>query len=291
MNNLIFEMKKIADDAKKEGLSKNQIFVRLKEFLHYFVLDFIYNSEFKGMVFYGGSCLRIIYDLPRMSEDLDFEAMEDAKLEKLADSLEKYFKKDLGLEENFSTAIKTNAKGDINRIILNFPIMKEIGLSLHLDETLKIKVEARLVSADYFNNLEPVFTPKNKYGKSFVIKHYDLPSLFASKLLAIINRPQKGYFVGTAEEGVGFKGRDFFDLIWYMEKGIFPNEEMFKANGVDKSVKEIFDEISVFISKKDVSLGLRKDLELLISNRNYAESFAREFEGMFRRLREEKYKI
>lgn len=64
MNNLIFEMKKITDDAKKEGLSKNQIFVRLKEFLHYFVLDFIYNSEFKGMVFYGGSCLRIIYDLP-----------------------------------------------------------------------------------------------------------------------------------------------------------------------------------------------------------------------------------
>lgn len=73
MENFILELKKIVDESKDDNLSNDSIRNLLKEYLHYFVLDFIYNSEFKDLIFYGGSCLRILYDLPRMSEDLDFE--------------------------------------------------------------------------------------------------------------------------------------------------------------------------------------------------------------------------
>src|SRR3989339_226593 len=60
--NLLLELKTIADQARHEDASFDSIRVRLKEVLHYFVLDCIYNSEFKDMIFYGGTCLRIVHN-------------------------------------------------------------------------------------------------------------------------------------------------------------------------------------------------------------------------------------
>ena len=46
----------------------------LKEELQFYVLNFIYHhSEYSNWVMYGGSALRIIHGLDRMSVDLDFE--------------------------------------------------------------------------------------------------------------------------------------------------------------------------------------------------------------------------
>ena len=42
--------------------------------LQYYVLDFIYHHpEYSHWIMYGGSALRIIHKLNRMSVDLDFE--------------------------------------------------------------------------------------------------------------------------------------------------------------------------------------------------------------------------
>lgn len=47
----------------------------------------------------------------------------------------------------------------------------------------------------------------------FTVTHYDLPSLFATKLHACFFR--------------GFvKGRDFYDLLWYLGKKVKPNFEL-----------------------------------------------------------------
>ena len=46
----------------------------LKEELQYYVLDFIYHHpEYSHWIMYGGSALRIIHKLNRMSVDLDFD--------------------------------------------------------------------------------------------------------------------------------------------------------------------------------------------------------------------------
>ena len=76
MNNFILEMQNIVKEGKKRGYENDLICNFLKEYLHYFVLDYIYGSKFKSMVFYGGSALRMFFDLPRLSEDVDFEADE-----------------------------------------------------------------------------------------------------------------------------------------------------------------------------------------------------------------------
>ena len=46
----------------------------LKEELQFYVLNFIYHHpEYNTWIMYGGSSLRIIHGLDRMSVDLDFE--------------------------------------------------------------------------------------------------------------------------------------------------------------------------------------------------------------------------
>ena len=286
MENLTLEIKKIIGESKEEHLSNDLIRNRLKEFLHYFVLDFIYNSEFKDLIFYGGSCLRILYDLPRMSEDLDFETDKKVDFEKLVLALKKHFAENLNLKEKFSLSKVTG----INRLLLILPIMKKLGLSSNISETLRIKIEIRSVSADYLKNIKPILTAKFKYGKSFVVKHYDLPTLFASKLAAILSRLEKGFAVGKAEEKINFKGRDFFDLIWYMEKGVLPNEEMLKVNGFRESVGKIFDKISVFVSGAELKAGLKKDLEPLFISGGFVDNFADNFRNIFENLKNEKYR-
>ncbi len=285
MKNMILEMKTIVEESKGED-SFAKIRNKLKEYLHYFVLDFIYNSEFKDMIFYGGSCLRVVYGLPRMSIDLDFEADKKIDFKKLKKSLEKYFKEDLDLKDKIR--VRGEKKEDnVNCLFLNFSLMNEIGLSTQKDEMLKVRIDVRMVSKEYLKKLVPILTLKSKYGKSFVIKHYDLPILFASKLMAILDRPKKGFSVGGEEEKIDFKGRDFYDLIWYMEKRIQPNKEMLKLKGEKGSVKDVFNKIGLFISKRKLKRGLKKDLEPLFLKP--VDSFVDNFANIFRRLKKEHY--
>jgi len=288
MENIILEMKKIVEDSKGEASFVN-VRNRLKEYLHYFVLDFIYNSEFKNMVFYGGSCLRIIYDLPRMSIDLDFEADEETDFDKLKKSLEKYFRVNMGLKDKFY--IKGEKRGkDVNRIFLNFSLMDEISLLSHKGEVLKVRINIMSVSKKYLKKLAPVLTLKSKYGKGFVIRHYDLPTLFASKLAAILDMSQKGFRVGREEEKIDFKGRDFYDLWWYMDRKALPNEQMLDLKNIRGSVGDVFDEIVLFISKRNLlEKGIKNDLEPLFLNPHFANNFADNFRINFQRLREERY--
>ena len=284
MNNLLLELKTIVDQAKPKAVSFDSIRVCLKEVLHYFVLDCIYNSEFKDMIFYGGTCLRIVYNLPRMSEDLDFEWSRN-DFEKLTATLESYFKKDMQVH----TKTQINTENSICRITLSFPVLHELGVSPHNEETLRIKVEIRFVTDDYLNLITPVHTPKTAYGKSFMLKHYDLPTLFAGKLSAILDRPKKGFTAGDPQEGIHFKGRDFFDLLWYMEKGIIPNKKMLEANGHAMSIGDVFDKISIFIAQRDMENGLRKDLEPLLENQRFVANFVETFRDVFTRLKQERY--
>lgn len=279
-------MKRIVDEAKRNNHSPEIIRVELKEYLQYFILDFLYNSKFKDLIFYGGSCLRILYELPRMSEDLDFEA-EEEKIDfpVLSKELEKYFQSDLLMKK---IKIAPNEKKNLIRIFLIFPVAQELGLSTHKDETLKIKIEIRLVSHAYMKLVKWIFTPLSQYGKVFVVKHYDLSTLMATKLAAILERPEKGFHKGHPDEGIAFKGRDFYDLLWYMEKSILPNENMLRVNGITKTMEEVFDRISIQISKMDIK-GIQKDIENLFIQPNYAENWIRTFRETFSRLKEKRY--
>lgn len=145
------------------------------------------------------------------------------------------------------------------------------------------------MSSTYLSKLPVVTASIVRYGRSFIVRHYDLPTLFASKLAAILQRTPKGFTVGKPEERIDFKGRDLYDLDWYMQRGILPNEAMLHLNGIDMSIGEVFDSISVFLATRDTRQGLKKDLTHLLRSQGEVESFAETFKERFGRLKEERY--
>jgi len=81
----------------------------------------------------------------------------------------------------------------------------ELGLSPHTSQTLSIKVEVD-------SNPPPGARTETTLVRRHVLlrlHHYDKASLFAGKLHAILSRPWP-------------KGRDLFDLAWYLADGRWP---------------------------------------------------------------------
>ncbi len=112
-------MKNLTAEKKMAGVPDFVIRNFLKEYLQYPVLQFIYNNpNYKQLVFTGGSCLRICYDAPRLSEDLDFDLLskdyQKLKLEKLAKDLERFFLK------NYLLKIAVKCQGKTRIYLKNF---------------------------------------------------------------------------------------------------------------------------------------------------------------------------
>ena len=204
---IIEELKTI---IRQNQTIKNREYLRnlLKEALQLYVLNFVYTSLYKDLIFTGGTCLRRFYNLPRLSEDLDFDIEgENFSFEKFAGDLEDYFAKDLqykNLEIKFRQKNRT--------FFLRFPILKEIGFSSFS------QTDILFVRLDFAFNQSPHFqTEKHLLSTSsfsFLVKTYDFPTLFANKISAFLTREFKK---GKSQQEP-FKGRDVFDLVWMLEK-------------------------------------------------------------------------
>jgi len=77
----------------------------LKEELQYYVLNFVYHHpEYSSWIMYGGSALRIVHGLDRMSVDLDFEVahtVTEKFLERFKKEIEEHFLNTYGAEVIF----------------------------------------------------------------------------------------------------------------------------------------------------------------------------------------------
>ena len=79
-------------DTKDPKLPVETKRILLKEALQAQVLDYLYNHPlYRGLNFYGGTCLHIVYDLNRLSEDLDFVLHKDFSL--ITQNLSEVFQK------------------------------------------------------------------------------------------------------------------------------------------------------------------------------------------------------
>jgi len=82
----------------------------------------------------------------------------------------------------------------------------KLGLSPHHNQKLSIKLEIDQNPPTGYN------CQLTMLNKDFLVavNHFDLPSLFAGKLHAVLCRPYA-------------KGRDYYDLLWFLAKKIVPN--------------------------------------------------------------------
>src|SRR3989338_3526117 len=111
-----------------------------KEELQYYVLNFIYHHpEYSRWTMYGGSALRIIHGLDRMSVNLDFEIphkITEDFLEELKKEIEDYFTDTYGAESDFLTIKITTGRG----LLLKFHVGEQLNFG-HPSKQVHIKID------------------------------------------------------------------------------------------------------------------------------------------------------
>jgi hypothetical protein len=118
-------------------------------------------------------------------------------------------------------------------------------------------------------------TPVLLFGRSFVSSHFSLGTMMAGKMLACLERNfQKG-------EGATIKGRDFYDLLWFMQQKIRPLEEKLAKDGnlsyTVQSALQILDEKIAGLRISD----LAEDLLPLFEQRSFIEAWLEGFKDNY----------
>jgi predicted nucleotidyltransferase component of viral defense system len=197
--------------------SKDDYRNALQEIIQEITLEGLARAKFfEKAAFYGGTCLRILHQLDRFSEDLDFSLLSsdpNFKWEPYLKSVELHLKS-YGFHISIQKKEKTNVSAVLSAFLKANTLENfiRIGLSdqerkrVHLDENIKIKLE---IDTDpplgFQTEMVEMHTPGLYYVKS-----YSLPDLFAGKMSAVLARTWQGRT----------KGRDWYDLIWYVAKRI-----------------------------------------------------------------------
>ena len=224
---------------------------------------------FKEAAFYGGTALRIFYGLDRFSEDLDFSLEQinlDFDLCSYFPVLEKEVKT-FGLNVEIQEKEKTKdsnirsafLKGNSKEHLLMLYADERLVGTVDKNEVVKIKFEV--------DTNPPAFaTYEHKYRLlpvPYEIRLYDMPSLFAGKIHAVICRGWQSRI----------KGRDLYDYIFYLSKAVTVNQKHLRARLIDSGyisenqectleeiktmLKNRFDSIDFLQARKDVEPFIR----------------------------------
>lgn len=192
-------------------------FDALREILQEIVLLGLYEGGFfKHAAFYGGTALRILHGLPRFSEDLDFSLLESnpefdlSSYEKIVIETLRSFGFETAIEiktKSVDTAVQSAfVKGNTIEHLIRIDAPKSVIGMFHRDQAVKIKLEV---------DTEPPldFTTEEKLiliPRPFNIKSMTPSSLFAGKMHALLCRAW----------ATRPKGRDWYDLVWYIANDI-----------------------------------------------------------------------
>jgi hypothetical protein len=156
------------------------------------------------LAFQGGTALRFLYATARYSEDLDFSL--EGKAERYdfhgyLGAISKEF-----VAEGYDVQVKLSDKKVVNSAFVRFPgLPYELGLSPHSRQTLSVKLEVDTrppAGAVLATTVVRRYLPLQ-------LHHHDRASLLAGKLHAVLQRPY-------------LKGRDIYDLIWYLSDPAWP---------------------------------------------------------------------
>ena len=202
--------------AKYNPQNEEQTLDALREIMQEITLAGLSRTDFfEKAAFYGGTALRIFYKLDRFSEDLDFSLLkEDPEF-----SLEPYFPaivsefKAIGITVSIKEKVKTAQTSVDSAFLKSETIWKELILEdivkqagIKSNRDIKIKIEVDRKPPLGFETEEKLLLQPF----SFYVKCFTQPSLFAGKMHALLFRKWQNRV----------KGRDWYDLEWYIKNGI-----------------------------------------------------------------------
>lgn len=228
--------------SKYEISNEADLINALKEvFQEISLLGLYHGGFFEKAAFYGGTALRILYGLPRFSEDLDFTLLEknsDFDIEQYFSSIVDEFEA-LGIKIDITKKVKKDFGSDIasaflkngtsiHTLKIQADDLGNILDGIHSGKKLKIKFEVDV-------NPPLKFQTESKtllLPKTFNIITMTLPNLYAGKMHAVLCRKWK----------TRVKGRDWYDFEWYVKRSTALNlehlqERMYESGDLEKSIK------------------------------------------------------
>lgn len=249
----------------------------LKEIIQEIVLLGLWRGKFfEHAAFYGGTALRILYNLNRFSEDIDFTLLKrnqgfslKSYLTAIKDELESYgFKVDVDKKvKSFSSPIES---AFVKANTLHHLLQIDPGLKTHPDSKLKVKIEIDTDPAlGFMTESSAVFSPI-----PYSIKTLQLPDLFSGKLHALICR--------TRVQNI--KGRDWYDFLWfisrkssfriaYLENKLIqsahlnPSEKL-NADKAKSLIRDVISNLDIELAKNDISTFISNSSDLDAWDRN-----------------------
>lgn len=244
-----------------EHMSRSDKMNVTREFLQVLCLRIMSQKKmFHQVAFLGGTALRLLYNLRRFSEDLDFSLTGQGgyAFEDISEQIVKEFRLN-GLE--CQTTLKS--KNNVDSMMLKFPgLLKELGLSGLSSQNISIKWEADTNPPQGWETLTTILNKQFMFN----VVHYDLPSLFAGKLHACFFRTYT-------------KGRDWYDFVWYLTKKIKPNFELLnnaiaQTQGTSLPIdrQNFKDHLLDVVARQDFDF-VRKDIERFIEDKHELNVF------------------
>jgi predicted nucleotidyltransferase component of viral defense system len=254
--------------------TQDEILKAKREIIQYVTLAGLSRSDFFSKAsYYGGTALRMLYGLPRFSEDIDFSlnySDPDFTLQDYFIYIEREcqmhgLEVDLTIKEKVepndveSAFLKDNTEWNILTINQKFAPSIKIKVEIDRNPPLFFETEPKLI-------LRPF---------SFYVNTFKEPYLFAGKMHAFLFREWK----------TRVKGRDWYDLEWYIKRGTTLNLRHLQERAIQSGHllqnmtldKEILTElITAKISNTDIENALI-DIKRFIQNPSHLQIWSKQY--------------
>lgn len=236
---------------------------------------------FDKAAFYGGTALRIFYGLDRFSEDLAFSLDKKAPefdLSSYLSSVEKEVRA-FGLNVEIREKKKTKEsgirsafhKGSTREHLLLFHADERFVQSAAPNESIRIKLEVDVDPPEYAGY-------ENKFRLlpvPYKVRLYDMPSLFAGKIHAVLCRAWKNRV----------KGRDLYDYVFYLSRGAAVNlkhlrERLIESGAIPAEDECSLSEVKEMLIERFNTIDFaeaRRDIEPFVSDTGKLDIWSAEF--------------
>ena len=208
-------LQQLMDQYKEPGTGKPED--QLREVVQHLSLLGLWRSGFYHQAaFYGGTALRVFHGLDRFSEDMDFSLLVPDSGFELSPHLDAIRNELTSFGLSFRVEQKTKPtrgaiesaflKGNTatNLLIIEADSENAAAVHPHLVCKIELEVDTDPPPGARFE-MKTVLVPI-----PFQVKLYTLPDLFAGKLHAVLCRSWKNRV----------KGRDYYDLVWYIGRNV-----------------------------------------------------------------------
>ena len=213
-----FLLEDLEKEGKRLGIPPSYKRALIREYLQTKIIYYLYNLKgSKNLSFIEGTSLRLLRNLDRFSEDLDFDnlGLNFKQIQELFKKVTSLLQRD-GFKVEFDIK-KTNDSG-IGEIKF-IGLLEDLKISRHSREKLVIKIN---YTTPYVKPiLENVILSRFGFVQNVITNEESF--LLAQKINAIIRRKD-------------IQPRDFYDVVWFASRNIPVSSLLFKMTGIKNKV-------------------------------------------------------